>query len=50
MNKDNSRSNWKPRTNTGKTRFNREKKEGESWTILREKTWGPNYTCTEKWC
>ena len=38
---------WAPRSNTGKTRFNRDKKEGESWTELRKEAgWAP---CTEKW-
>lgn len=40
---------WKPRKNTGKTRFNREKKSGESWTAKRTGTWGAEYVCKEKW-
>ena len=40
---------WKPRKNTGKTRFNRNKAHGESWTELRKKEWGADYTCTETW-
>lgn len=40
---------WKPRTNTGKTRFNREKKKGESWLKLRAEAWGKDYVCSEKW-
>ena len=40
---------WKPRSNTGKTRFNREKAHGESWTDLREEKWGPDYVCSETW-
>lgn len=38
---------WKPRKNTGKTRFNREKKSGESWTAKRTGTWGAEYVCKE---
>jgi len=40
---------WNARRGTGKTYFTRIKKAGESWTKLREETWGPNYQCTERW-
>jgi hypothetical protein len=43
---------WKPRTNTGKTRFKRERKAGQSWIEARSEAWGKNgaeYVCTEKW-
>ncbi len=40
---------WQPRTNTGKTRFNRDKKAGQSWTKLRQELFGLNYRCTEAW-
>ena len=31
------RNKWKPKSGSGKTRFNRIKKAGESWTELRDK-------------
>ncbi len=43
------RAEWHPRKNTGKTRFNRGKAKGESWTALRAIAWGLNYTCKESW-
>lgn len=42
-------NNWQPRKNTGKTRFNRDKKKGESWTERRAEAWGKDYVCREKW-
>lgn len=30
------RSSWKPKDGSGKTRFNRMKKPGQSWTKLRD--------------
>ena len=30
------RSDWKPRSGSGKTKFNRIKAKGESWTELRD--------------
>lgn len=40
---------WKPRKNTGKTRYNRGKKPGESWTERRTNDRGADYVCKEKW-
>ena len=40
---------WNPRKNTGKTRFKRESKAGESWTELRSSAWGADYVCKERW-
>lgn len=31
------RGKWKPKSNSGKTRFNRMKASGQSWTDLRDK-------------
>ena len=31
-----ARSQWRPRDGSGKTKFNRNKKKGQSWTALRE--------------
>jgi hypothetical protein len=46
---ENMTSQWKPRTNTGKTHFNKMKGTGESWTNLRSEVWGAGYVCKEKW-
>ena len=31
---------WKPKSNSGKTKYNRMKNKGESWTELRDKMEG----------
>lgn len=40
---------WRPRTNTGKTKYNREKSRGESWVDRRAADRGADYVCKEKW-
>ena len=40
---------WNPRKNTGKTKFNRDKPKGVSWTKLRQEAYGVDYICTEAW-
>ena len=40
---------WRARSNTGKTKYNREKQRGQSWLDLRSADRGAGYVCKEKW-
>jgi hypothetical protein len=43
------KAKWAPRRNTGKTKYNREKAQGESWTDKRAEDRGADYKHTEPW-